>query len=931
MNVGRILTYVLLSVFIIQAQTYLDSTASVEDRVQDLLSLMTLDEKIGQMTQTDRGQLSNIENIKTYFLGSILSGGGSAPAVNTPTEWADMYDQFQTKALETRLKIPIIYGIDAVHGNNNVKGAVIFPHNIGMGCTWNTELVKEAARITALEVAGTGIDWTFAPCVAVPCDERWGRTYEGFGETPEITVMMSEPAVKGFQGDTLAADGSIVACAKHFIGDGGTTDGEDQGNTELDEVTLRAIHLPGYLAAIDAGVKTIMASYSSWNGTKVHASKYLLTDLLKNELGFEGFVVSDWNAIDQLNGDFRSKVKQAIHAGIDMAMVPDTYVDFIANLTDLVDKSEIPESRIDDAVARILRVKFEMGLFERPFTNRSLTDSIGAAAHRSVSRQAVRESMVLLKKENSILPLNKSTGKILVAGSKADNIGYQCGGWTISWQGSGGNITDGTTILEGIQNAVSGAVVEFSEDGTGVTDADAAIVVIGETPYAEGNGDDDDLHLKQDDIETVRRVKEAGMPTIVILISGRPMILDNIIHYADVLFTAWLPGTEGDGVADILFGDFQPTGKLTHSWPRSMKQIPINMGDSSYDPLYPYAHGITELADYGSEIAPIVHSALLQKNGKTIELAFSKNMTIMGGESGFTVEINHISVGVDSIAIKAGDSSVFEILLFDEANAGDSLSISYTAGSVTAADGSLLESFYDMDVYNLRNEGSAEQAVPGHIEAENYSSMFGIELEQTTDIGGGNNVGWIDQNDWLEYDLLVADSGNYKMDLRVAANSAAGRVGVVINGVVAKIVDLPITGGWQTWETVSTELPLDSGLQKLKLFAFIGGFNLNWMEFSYTTTITNEPCIPDKFYFYPNYPNPFNPETYFSYHIPIRSKVSITIFDATGRQVDKLVSKLQEAGRHEIKWNGSRFSSGIYMANFEAEGFQSVQKIILLK
>jgi beta-glucosidase len=579
------------------AQVYLDSTASLDARVTDLLSRMTLDEKIGQMTQADRSNISSGEDIKSYFLGSVLSGGGSAPATNTPAGWADMYDAFQVKALETRLKIPIIYGIDAVHGHNNVYGAVIFPHNIGMGCTWDPELVRQAARITALEVAGTGIDWTFGPCIAVPRDERWGRTYEGFGETAEITMLMALAAVSGFQGDSLSQRGSIVACAKHYLGDGGTTGGIDRGNTELDESMLRAIHLPGYIAAVQAGVGTVMVSFSSWNGERMHGNKYLLTDVLKTELGFDGFVVSDWNGIDQMGGSYSQNVKKAINAGIDMAMAPNNYATFISTLKQLVTADSVHLTRIDDAVSRILRIKFKLGLFERPYTDRSLTSQVGNQEHRAVARQCVRESMVLLKNDAALLPLNKTSGKILVAGSHADNIGYQCGGWTIYWQGGSGNITPGTTILEGIQNAIDGATVVYSADGSGVSDADVAVIAIGELPYAEYGGDRSDLGLSAADIETVRHVKEAGIPTVVILISGRPLILEEVLPYTDCLFAAWLPGTEGDGVADILFGDFQLTGMLTHSWPAAMEQIPINWGDASYDPLFPYKYNISSLDD----------------------------------------------------------------------------------------------------------------------------------------------------------------------------------------------------------------------------------------------------------------------------------------------------------------------------------------------
>ncbi|GAB4366164.1 MAG: glycoside hydrolase family 3 N-terminal domain-containing protein [Calditrichia bacterium] len=575
-------------------QRYLDPGLPVEERVEDLLSRMTLAEKVGQMTQAERGALQSLEHITEYGLGSLLSGGGSAPPVNLAAAWANMYDEYQSFALKSRLKIPLIYGIDAVHGHNNVYGAVIFPHNIGMGCTNNPQLYEQAMRATAEEVAGTGIDWTFAPCIAVPQDERWGRTYEGFGETAEITVPMAAAGVRGFQGEDLADPATILACAKHFVGDGGTTGGRDQGNTQVDEQTLRDLHMAGYRAAINAGVGSIMVSFSSWNGQKMHGNKYLLSDVLKGELGFEGFLISDWSATYQLPGDFATQIETAINAGLDMIMVPHEYERFITTLIDLVQQGRVAQSRIDDAVRRILTIKFRLGLFERPFTDRSYTGSVGSAAHRQLARECVRQSLVLLKNENQILPLAKDSLKIVVAGKNADNLGHQCGGWSITWQGSSGNITIGTTILQGIRQAVGPhSVVEFSQDGSNATGADVAIAVIGETPYAEGAGDRDDLSLDGEDMACLNNLKAAGVPIVVVLISGRPLIIEPILGDVSAFIAAWLPGSEGAGVADVLFGDYAPRGKLSHSWPHNMAQIPINFSDPDYQPLFRLGYGLT--------------------------------------------------------------------------------------------------------------------------------------------------------------------------------------------------------------------------------------------------------------------------------------------------------------------------------------------------
>ena len=472
--------------------------AGSDPRVDDLLAQMTLDEKIGQMVQVDSGALTNRSDVKNYFLGSVLSGGSSDPAAgNSPQAWLNLAGEFQAQALETRLKIPILYGIDAVHGHNNIDGAVIFPHHVGMGATRDPKLVQRAERVTAEEVAGTGIRWAFAPCLAVAQDERWGRTYESYSEDTALVSKLGAAAVAGFQGKALSPDASsVLACAKHFMGDGGTENGKDQGNTVCDEATLRKLYLPPYRAAIKAGAGSIMVSYSSWNGQKMHGNKYLLTDVLKGELGFKGFLVSDWAAIDQISKDYKYDVEQSVNAGLDMVMIPyapgksGNFVEFIDDLKALVAEGKVSQARIDDAVRRILRVKFQMGVFDSTATDPKLTEAIGSAEHRAVARECVQESLVLLKNEKHALPLAKNLKHLVVVGEAADDLGVQCGGWTIDWQGLPGPSTSGTTILQALRNAAPRELeVTFSEDGSGAAGADAAVVVVGETPYAEFYGD----------------------------------------------------------------------------------------------------------------------------------------------------------------------------------------------------------------------------------------------------------------------------------------------------------------------------------------------------------------------------------------------------------------------------------------------------------
>ena len=607
---------VLASLFLLTAAAPAESQQTLftacDAQAKELLGKMTLDEKIGQMIQPDQGSLHDPSDIEKYFLGSLLSGGGSGPKNKddyTLKGWTDLVDGYQKHALKTRLAIPLLYGVDAVHGHHNVPGAVVFPHQIGLGCTRDAALVEKIERVTAEEVRATGINWVFGPCVTVPQDERWGRTYEGFSEDPQLVKELGEAAVRGFQGAKLSDPLSVLACAKHFAGDGGTTFGSikrdgkpglDQGDTRVDEATLRKIHLPGYVSTVRAGVGTIMPSYSSWNGVKCSADKHLLTEILKKEMGFQGFLISDYNALDQLSPDYKKAIEIGVNAGMDMVMLTDRYPEFFKDLKQLVEDGQVPMSRIDDAVMRILRVNFAVGLMDKdrsPLADRRLHKSFGSAEHRQVARQAVRESLVLLKDDKKTLPLAKTAARIHVAGRGADSLGMQCGGWTIDWQGKMDNVVPGgTSILAAIKNTASkDAKVTYSKDGKGAEGADVAVVVIGEAPYAEFMGDRSDLSLAAEEVETVHNLKKAGVPVVVVLLSGRPLILGDVLDQADALVAAWLPGSEGQGVADVLFGDYKPTGKLSPTWPRSMTQVPltINGDPANYDPLFKYGFGLT--------------------------------------------------------------------------------------------------------------------------------------------------------------------------------------------------------------------------------------------------------------------------------------------------------------------------------------------------
>lgn len=617
----------------------------ISNRAKELLSKMTLAQKVGQMIQTERMSITP-EEVKQHHIGSVLSGGGSCPGENRPADWVAMNDAYWAASVETEHGIPTLYGVDAIHGNNNVLGATIFPHNIGLGCANDPELLRRIAQVTAREILATGVEWTFAPTLAVARDMQWGRTYESYSEDPEIVKSYAAPFVQGLQGD-LGTD-AVIACVKHWVGDGGTKYGIDQGDTRLSEEELRRLHMSPYPPAIAAGVLTVMASFNSWNGDKLHGHKYLLTDVLKKELGFNGFIISDWDGCDYLDHDFKQTVALGVNAGIDMFMVSEKWREFGAHLHEHVHNGTVPMERIDDAAFRILYVKLKYGLFDklRPAKRFwSNHKSFGSKEHRNVAREAVRKSLVLLKNENEILPLKKDA-RIIVAGKNANDCGHQCGGFTVAWQGvsdnknvigeslegaltSGygsnagvqkGKIEGGTTIWDGIRAMAPNAQLNPKGNKADKSKHDVGIVVIGETPYAEGMGDIRQgdhtivemgsmikglmkvLHpygaslelntLHPEDLQAIKNITDQGIPAVVVLVSGRPLIINKELEASDAFVAAWLPGSEGNGVADVLFGDYDFQGKLSFTWQKAEGEN-FRKGDENYDPLFPYGHGLT--------------------------------------------------------------------------------------------------------------------------------------------------------------------------------------------------------------------------------------------------------------------------------------------------------------------------------------------------
>lgn len=568
---------------------YLNPEASIDERVEDLLSYMTLEEKIGQMTLVENRSIKNIRDISVYGIGGLLSGAGANPENNTPEGWKKMVSDFTNESKTSRLEIPILYGVDAIHGHSNIPGATVFPHFIGLGATRNTKLVENIASVTAKELLATDVRWSFSPTLDMPQDIRWGRVYETFSDDPNLVSDFGVAYINGLQRN------SVMSTAKHFVGLGGMVWGTsvnkdykiDQGYTEPSEIKLRAEYLIPFKSAVDTGTKSVMIGLNSWGETKLSASKYLITDVLKKELGFKGFVVSDWYGVYEIPGSDYESAVIGINAGVDMVMLPFDYKPFIRNVSRSVRAGEISEERIDDAVRRILRAKFELGLFDKNENKISL-DVIGSKEHRALAREAVAQSLVLLKNDNSVLPIDKNINHIRVAGSAANNIGNQAGAWTVNWQGINGNDLPGaTSIIDGIKNAVSeNTRVDYRTLGNFVDDgkiADLGIAVVGEQPYAEGVGDREYPILYAEDLEAIKKLQEFSENVVVIIISGRPLLIANEISSWDALVAAWLPGSEGQGVADVIFGDKPFVEKLPISWPHHSEQIPISIDGKTAD------------------------------------------------------------------------------------------------------------------------------------------------------------------------------------------------------------------------------------------------------------------------------------------------------------------------------------------------------------
>lgn len=685
---------------------------AIEAQISDIMAKMTIEQKVGQVIQADSGSVTP-EEVKQYRLGSVLSGGNSAPGpqpyadAQTWLDAADAYYEASIDAEGVEIAIPTIWGIDAVHGHANLKGAVVFPHNIGLGAANNPDLIEEIYKVTALELRVSGHDWTFAPTLAVPQNDRWGRTYEGFSESPDIVASYGDRIVYGLQGrigdDDFLGPQRVLTSAKHFVGDGGTKDGVDQGDAVISEAELRDIHGAGYVTAIGANAQTVMASFSAWNGERMHGQKELLTDVLKGQMNFNGFVVGDWNGHALIPGCTATDCPESFNAGVDMFMAPDSWRGLWESTFEHVQSGKIPMDRLDDAVRRILRVKINAGLFEsqvKPSERPLAGDDnlLGNSQHRAVARQAVRESLVLLKNNDSLLPLDAGQ-TVLVVGDGADSITKVAGGWTLSWQGGGypnDEFPNGETVLSGISKAVSasGGTLIFDPDGTSDVEADVVIAVYGEDPYAEFQGDVPDMDFRPNGFDTdlLGAYQDKGMKTVSVFLSGRPLWTNPEINDSDAFIAAWLPGSEGGGVSDMLFQSdpsYDFTGRLSYSWPKLATQVELNVNKAPYDPLFALGYGLSYGDDGNLD-------GLSEESGLADGTAASKSVFFSKGELPAPWEIIRYGSPVTALPF---ESAGLIVTAYDRAAQEDALKIDFKTGEETF----LIASSYPVDLARESN------------------------------------------------------------------------------------------------------------------------------------------------------------------------------------------------------------------------------------
>lgn len=789
-----------------RADNPIQPDSRIEQQVASILAAMSLEEKVGQVIQADIASVSP-DDVAEYHLGAVLNGGNSAPDNDLkagPDRWLALADEFWLASTNASANaIPVLWGTDAVHGHSNVVGATIFPHNIGLGAANDPELIRRIGEVTAMEIAVTGLDWTFAPTLATPRDDRWGRTYEGYSEAPDIVAAYAAAMVRGLQGDpgtdAFLSANRVIATGKHFLGDGGTRDGIDQGDTVATEEQLRDIHAAGYVPAIESGVQTVMASYSSWHNRKMHGNRVFLTDLLVDQMGFDGFVIGDWNGHAQVEGCSPTDCPAAFDAGLDMYMAPDSWKGLYENLLSQAGSGQLSMARLDQAVSRILRVKLRAGLFDkglpstRPLAGRF--ELLGSDEHRAVAREAVRKSLVLLKNDG-VLPLSPGE-RYLVAGPAADSMEMQTGGWTLSWQGTGNAREDfprAQTIYEGIAETVSmsGGLAEYSRDGSWSEKPDVAIVVFGERPYAEFRGDLPNLDYADDEGLTImNRLSEEGIPVVAVFVSGRPLWTNPEINAANAFVAAWLPGSEGAGIADVLFTDdqgdirFDFAGRLSFSWPATPGDSRLNVGAEAYDPLFAYGYGLTH-EDDGS--LPALRTDY-ETGGVRNDIVFNEG----AAQGPWTLVLRSSSREVDIALRSSVPDDALSVSWTDRAAQEDSITLQWRGEGVFEARGPAVD---------WTREANAQMAMRIDYRVEQASNdpvVLGISCGQDCNVEFPLDVSVAEVSEWKTWSMRLQCFEALRLDLRNVASpfylrSAGG------NSLSVSFVGLETTSGADSCE-----------------------------------------------------------------------------------------------------------------------------------
>lgn len=813
-------------------QTENTKELSVDEKVSTLLKSMSIEDKIGQMLIADYGSLhNNTKDIAIYKIGNILFGADSDPDLNTASSWAQLCDSLQNIAIASNLHIPLFIATDAIHGHSNVSTATIFPQNIGMGCTRNTRLVSEEGKIIASEAAATGIRLLFSPSFIVPRDERWGGTFEGYGEDPTLVSLMGNAFVDGLNSLTLPDGGHAVACPKYLGSVGFKTEKNEGKGSALYNSKNASINDS---ALLHTGA--LMISSMLLINDQSTESQMKQIETFKSKYNYSGFVVSDWETTSNMQGDYRTVVKNCINAGIDMFMETSSYKQFTETVKHCIVTGEISKDRIDDAVTRILTQKIKSGLFQHPHSYPELLSKVGDKSRKTIAKQCVRESAVILVNKNNVLPISKKTIRIHVAGSAANNLAMQCGGWTINWQGLGDKDIDGQTFLEALKQSGTSSKITYSKNGQGATGSEVGIVVIGEEPYAEWYGNKQELFLTQDDINAVMNVKNANVPVVCVLLSGRPIILDPILNYCDAIVAGWLPGPEISGLTDVLFGDVKPKGLLSQSWPISMNQIGENTGDACYNPLFAYGAGITvfESTKYNS---PRLISANVIRNGAAVELAFSKPIIEFSAIDNFSVVANEKKQRPILGLSKTEDPSCIILILNDSIKVNQKVHVNFESGFVKSKDGGLVLPFKNFTVFNPISTLKKIYKIPAMIQAEKYSDQRDIDIQECWDDKNGQAI-VLEKGEWSEYVLNSNFPGYYSVTFRVQSSNKS-ELSLSVDGREIGIVKIPASkpGAWTSVQL--KKVYITNGKQTFTISSKGEPVAINWISFDAFVNFTS--------------------------------------------------------------------------------------------